>query len=54
MGMYDRDWYREKKIDWDEGGLKERHAKRRRFPKYAWWVLAAILLIGAVLMFQPF
>ena len=53
MGMEDRDWYREKEIDWERGGLRERKAKRRRFLKYAWWILAALLLIiTVVLMFR--
>lgn len=46
MGMEDRDWYREKKIDWERGGLKDRNAKRRRrFPEYAWWIIAAVMLL---------
>jgi hypothetical protein len=48
MGMDERDWYREKRIDWDRGGLREKYAKRRRFPKYAWWILVAVLLIVAI------
>ena len=52
MGMEDRDWYREKEIDWDRGGLRERKAKRRRFLKYTWWILAALLLIIAVVLFR--
>ncbi len=48
MGMEDRDWYREKRIDWNRGGLRERHAKRRRFLGYFWWLLAAVLLTAAV------
>lgn len=52
MGMYDRDWYREKQIDWDQGGLKERNVKRRRFPKYIWWILVAILLIVAATLLR--
>jgi predicted nucleic acid-binding Zn ribbon protein len=50
MGMEDRDWYREKEIDWDRGGLRDRNSKRRRFRKYTWWILAAILLIVAVVL----
>jgi hypothetical protein len=46
MGMDDRDWYREKRIDWDRGGLRERYAKRPRFPKYIWWILVAVLVIA--------
>jgi hypothetical protein len=48
MGMEDRDWYHEKEIDWDRGGLREK--KRRRFPQYAWWILAVILLIAIVVL----
>lgn len=51
MGMEDRDWYREKRIDWDRGGLKESHA-RHRLPKYAWWLLAAVLLMIAAALFR--
>jgi hypothetical protein len=53
MGIEDRDWYREKQIDWDRGGLKERKAKRPRFSRYAWWVLAVILLIVAAALLRP-
>ncbi len=52
MGMEDRDWYREKKIDWNRGGLRERAAKRRRLPGYFWWLLAAVLLTAAVALFR--
>ncbi len=52
MGIDDRDWYREKQIDWDRGGLKERNPKRHRFPKYLWWILAAVLLIVAAALFR--
>jgi hypothetical protein len=52
MGMEDRDWYREKEIDWDRGGLRDRNAKRRRFRKYTWWILAIILLIAAVILLR--
>jgi predicted nucleic acid-binding Zn ribbon protein len=52
MGMEDRDWYREKEIDWDRGGLRDRNSKRRRVFKFAWWILAAILLIAAVVLFR--
>lgn len=34
MGMEDRDWYRERKIDWDRGGLKGKNAKKQGFPKH--------------------
>jgi hypothetical protein len=34
MGLHDRDWYREKKIDWDRGGLKS--VSRRSFWKDAY------------------
>jgi hypothetical protein len=54
MGMDDRDWYREKRIDWDRGGLRERYAKRRRFPKYAWWILVAVLLIAVIVVVTRF
>jgi hypothetical protein len=52
MGMEDRDWYREKEIDWDRGGLRERNPLRRRFLKYPWWILVAILLIIAVVLLR--
>lgn len=52
MGMEDRDWYRDKKIDWDRGGLRERNPTRRRIPRHLWWILAAILLIVAVALFR--
>ncbi len=52
MGMEDRDWYREKKIDWNRGGLRERSVKRRRLPGYFWWLLAAVLLAAAVALFR--
>jgi len=49
MGMEDRDWYRDKRIDWDRGGLRKRSSSRHRFPKYAWWVLAVLVLVAAAL-----
>jgi hypothetical protein len=52
MGMEDRDWYRDKQIDWDRGGLRQRNPINRRFPKYAWWLLFAVLLIAAVALFR--
>ena len=52
MGMEDRDWYREKRIDWDRGGLRPRNAKRRRFPLSAWWIVVAILVIAAAALFR--
>lgn len=52
MGMEDRDWYREKRIDWDRGGLRKRNAKRRRFPGYLWWIVVAVLLIAAAFLFR--
>ena len=52
MGMEDRDWYREKRIDWERGGLKERNEKRRLAPKYAWWILATVLLMIAAVLFR--
>jgi hypothetical protein len=51
MGMHDRDWYREKQIDWERGGLKHKNAKRHRYPGYLWWVLTALLLIVAAALF---
>ncbi len=50
MGMEDRDWYREKKIDWERGGLRERNSNKRRFRKYIWWVVAAIVFIVIVVL----
>jgi hypothetical protein len=52
MGMEDRDWYRDKRIDWERGGLRERNPTKRRFPKYTWWILVAILLIVAAVLFR--
>jgi hypothetical protein len=51
MGMEDRDWYREKEIDLDHGGLRERNPQRSGFFKYRWWLLAAVLLIIALVLF---
>ncbi len=49
MGIEDRDWYREKQIDWDRGGLKDRNRKtRRRLPQSLWWMLALAFIIVAV------
>ena len=50
MGIEDRDWYREKQIDWDRGGLRERRTGRGRSPHYRWWVLIimAMLLLAAL------
>jgi len=52
MGVQDRDWYREKQIDWDRGGLRARNEKRRRFTTCLWWTLAAILVLGAAALFR--
>jgi len=52
MGMADRDWYREKRIDWDRGGLRERKPARRRIPHYIWWILIAFLLIVSAALFR--
>ncbi len=52
MGMEDRDWYREKRIDWNKGGLTERGAKRRRFPGCLWWIISAVLAIIAFFLFR--
>jgi hypothetical protein len=54
MGMQDRDWYREKKIDWDRGGLKERGQKGPRVPKYIWWIVGVVLFIIAVFFLGRF
>jgi hypothetical protein len=50
MSMHDRDWYREKEIDWERGGLREKNSKKRRFRKYTWWILAAIVFIVAIFL----
>jgi hypothetical protein len=47
MGMEDRDWYREKRIDWNRGGLRERRIKKRRVPSPVWWILVLVLFIAA-------
>lgn len=52
MGMEDRDWYREKKIDWERGGLRDRNSKKRRFPQYTWWIAAALVLLGVIFLFR--
>jgi hypothetical protein len=49
MGMEDREWYREKRIDWERGGLTERKRKKR-IPAYLFWGLGVAFLI-AVLWF---
>jgi hypothetical protein len=52
MGMEDRDWYREKRIDWERGGLRERSVKERRFSKRAWWIALIILLIAGIVLYR--
>ena len=47
LGMEDRDWYREKRIDWERGGLKERTGKKR-VQKYIFWILAALAAVAAI------
>jgi hypothetical protein len=54
MGIEDRDWYRDKQIDWERGGLRKRNSSRGRLPKYAWWILVAIIIIAAVVLFRSF
>ena len=45
MSMYDRDWYRESKIDYDKGGLIHPGGKGYKFN----WKIIGIAIIGAVL-----
>jgi hypothetical protein len=47
MGIEDRDWYREKRIDWERGGLKWR-TRKKSVSKYIVWILAAIIAITAI------
>jgi hypothetical protein len=54
MGMEDRDWYRDKQIDWDRGGLRQRNRTKQGFPKYVWWLLFAVLLIIAIALLRSF
>jgi len=49
MGMEDRDWYRERRIDWNRGGLRERHTKKRRVPSLVWWILVLFIAAAALL-----
>jgi hypothetical protein len=53
MGIEDRDWYREKRIDWERGGLKER-TRKKRVPTYTYtfWFLAAIIAIAAIWLWR--
>jgi hypothetical protein len=51
MGIEDRDWYREKRIDWERGGLKER-TRKKRVPTYTFWLLAAIFAIAAIWLWR--
>jgi uncharacterized protein involved in outer membrane biogenesis len=50
MGMEDRDWYREKKIDWNRGGLKARNGSTRRRQSMKkgriFLIIAAVLLLA--------
>ncbi len=52
MGMEDRDWYREKRIDWNKGGLTDRHAKKHRSPGCLWWIIAAVLVFVVFFLFR--
>ena len=47
MGMEDRDWYREKQIDWERGGLKKR-TRKKSVTKYIFWFLAVFMAILAI------
>lgn len=47
MSMYDRDWYRERKIDYDNGGLISAGNK----PKFIWKVIGIITIVVAVAYF---
>ncbi len=53
MGMEDRDWYQEKRIDWERGGLKERKRKKR-VPLSSFWIPAAIGAIVAIWLWKRF
>jgi hypothetical protein len=44
--MYDRDWYRERKIDYDNGGLIPAGKSRSKF---RWTVVGIIAAIVAVI-----
>jgi hypothetical protein len=46
MGMEDRDWYRDRRIDWERGGLRERKRKKGALT-YAFWLLAAAAALSA-------
>ncbi len=54
MGMEDRDWYREKRIDWNKGGLTEKHSKNRRFPGWIWWIIAVVLVFFVFFLFRQY
>ncbi len=45
MSMYDRDWYRESKIDYDNGGLIPPGQKRYKLN----WKIVGFVIIAAVL-----
>ncbi len=50
MGIEDREWYREKKIDWDRGGLKEKRGSTRRQSMRkgrVFLIIAAVLVLAA-------
>ncbi len=55
MGIEDRDWYREKQIDWERGGLRNRQGRnRKRRSLSIWWILAAIALFIAIGLIKGF
>ncbi len=45
MSMYDRDWYRESRIDYDNGGLIRTGKKRYKFN----WKIVGFAIIAAIL-----
>ena len=45
MSMYDRDWYRESKIDYDNGGLLSPRQRRYKIN----WRIVSVAIIAVVL-----
>jgi hypothetical protein len=44
MGQEDREWYREKRIDWERGGLIERKRKKK-IPPFLFWAVVVLILV---------
>lgn len=55
MSMYDRDWYRERKIDYENGGLIPSNKRSSKFNSvrnfFSWKAMGIVGVVVAVIFF---